>query len=60
MDVKKLGNKTLVARLDFEGEEVELSKKIRILSDEAPDLYTYEIVNEFPHGHNSLYPGPGV
>ena len=49
MDVEKLGNKTLVAKLMFDGEELELKKKIRVLSDVAPELYTYEIINEFPH-----------
>ena len=57
MDVQKLGNKTLNARLEFEGEQVELSKKIRVLSDVAPDLYTYEIINEFPHDISAFTQG---
>ena len=57
MDVQKLGNKTLVARLEYEGEKIELSKEIRVLSDVAPDLYTYEIINEFPHDMTAFTQG---
>ena len=70
LDVEKLGNKELVAQVEFENGSVELIKKIRVLSDFAPELYTYEIVNEYPHDieaftqglefHNGfLYEGTG-
>ena len=49
LDIDKLGNKILKASIDFDDGSVELTKKIRVLSDKAPDLYTYEIINEFPH-----------
>ena len=70
LDIDKLGNKTLVANVNFEEGSVELSKNIKVLSDFAPQLYTYEIVNEFPHDmtaftqglefeHDVLYEGTG-
>lgn len=55
--VDKLGNKTLVAHLEYEGEKIELTKKIRVLADIAPELYTYEIVNEYPHDMQAFTQG---
>ena len=49
LDVEKLGNKTLLAKVKQHDHSFDLTKKIRILSDKAPELYTYEIINEFPH-----------
>ncbi len=47
--VKKLGVKTLQAHIGFEGQEVSISKEIKVLAPQPPALYTYEIINEFPH-----------
>ncbi len=44
-----LGNKTLKASIDYDENTVEVSKKIKVLAPNAPALYTYEIINEFPH-----------
>ncbi len=49
LDVQKLGNKVLRAQVQFEDKSFELTKKLKILSDKAPELYTYEIINEYPH-----------
>ncbi len=49
LNTSKLGNKTLKAVVEYEGTSVELSKKIKILAEHAPQVYTYEIVNEYPH-----------
>ncbi|MBT8311370.1 MAG: glutaminyl-peptide cyclotransferase, partial [Flavobacteriaceae bacterium] len=48
-DLPYLGNRELQARFDIEGKPVVIRKKIRILADKPPQLYTYEIVNEYPH-----------
>ncbi len=48
-NVPKLGNKVLKAVIEYEGTSVEISKKIKLLSAQAPEVYTYEIVNEYPH-----------
>lgn len=49
LNTSKLGNKTLKAVVEYQGTSVELSKKIKILAEHAPQVYTYEIVNEYPH-----------
>lgn len=49
LDIDKLGNKILKATVEFNNSSIELSKKIRVLSDTAPELYTYEVINEYPH-----------
>lgn len=45
----KLGSHELQVILDLNGEEVKLSETIKILNDQSPKLYTYEIVNTYPH-----------
>ncbi|WP_040555824.1 glutaminyl-peptide cyclotransferase [Psychroflexus gondwanensis] len=45
----KLGNHDLKVNLKVNGEKVELSKSIKLLSSISPKLYTYEIVNTYPH-----------
>jgi glutamine cyclotransferase len=49
LDVGSLGNKTLKAVVDYEGGSVEISKKLKILAADAPEIYTYEILHEYPH-----------
>lgn len=57
LDVPSLGEKTLKAVVDYEGISTEISKKIRILADASPEIYTYEIINEFPHDLNAYTQG---
>jgi glutamine cyclotransferase len=49
LDQSELGAKTLTANISFEGETVEVSKGIKLLAERAPEIYTYEILNEYPH-----------
>ena len=49
LEVDKLGNKLLRAEVQYEDNSFELTKKIRVLSESPPELYTYEIINEYPH-----------
>ena len=56
-DLPLLGNRELQARFTLEGKPVVIKKKVRVLSHEAPRLYTYEIVNEFPHDISSFTQG---
>ncbi|MFH6604154.1 glutaminyl-peptide cyclotransferase [Maribacter algicola] len=49
LDVQSLGNKTLTAKIEHEDGSTEISKEIRVLSAKTPEIYTYEIVNEYPH-----------
>ncbi len=49
LDIDHLGNKILKAQIDYEGTTTEVSKNLRVLAPMAPEIYTYEILNEFPH-----------
>ncbi|WP_047245184.1 glutaminyl-peptide cyclotransferase [Maribacter thermophilus] len=68
--VPKLGNKVLKANITYEGTTVEVTKKLKVLASKAPEIYTYTILNEYPHDtgaytqglefHNdTLYEGTG-
>ncbi len=57
LDVVKLGEKTLVAKVDYENKTVEISKTIKILASRAPELYTYDIIAEYPHDINAYTQG---
>ena len=49
INVPTLGNKVLTAKITFEGETVEINKNLKVLSEKAPEIYTYTIINEYPH-----------
>lgn len=49
LDMPTLGNKVLVANINFEERSVEIKKKIRLLAAKAPEVYTYDIINTYPH-----------
>ncbi|MBT8321366.1 MAG: glutaminyl-peptide cyclotransferase [Eudoraea sp.] len=44
-----LGNQVLQAKFNMEDKPIVINKKIRILAKNPPSLYTYEIINEYPH-----------
>ncbi|MBD1261276.1 glutaminyl-peptide cyclotransferase [Maribacter polysiphoniae] len=48
-DLTTLGAKTLKATVDYDDTRIDVSKKIKVLAPTPPALYTYEIINEFPH-----------
>ena len=52
-----LGNKTLRAKITFGDQSTEIEKKIRLLSGNAPEIFTYEIVNTYPHDPKSYTQG---
>ena len=55
---EKLGNKLLKANINYEdGQTIEVSKKIQLLSATAPDIYTYEILNTYPHDPSAYTQG---
>ena len=53
----KLGNLTLKAKVDYEGVTEEVSKKIKVLAPKGPEVYTYEILAEFPHDPKAFTQG---
>ncbi len=57
LDIPTLGSKILKAVVSYEDTSVEISKKIKVLAAKAPELYTYEIVNEYPHDDRAYTQG---
>jgi len=49
LDLPTLGNKTLVAKFKIEEQNVAVEKDFRLLAPAAPEVYTYEIINSYPH-----------
>jgi len=49
LDLPTLGNKILTVKFDIEGETVEIEEKLKLLAASAPEVYTYEILNTYPH-----------
>ncbi|NKI25913.1 glutaminyl-peptide cyclotransferase [Arenibacter sp. 6A1] len=52
-----LGSKTLSANITYEGNTVAVEKKLKILAEKAPVIYTYDIINEYPHDINAYTQG---
>lgn len=46
---EKLGNQKIDAIVFSEGEQDSIQIDVKIFNDKAPDIYTYTIVNEYPH-----------
>lgn len=70
IEPEKLGEQTLKAKIYMEGESMEIEESIVVLASSAPKIYTYEILNTYPHDiqaftqglefHNdTLYEGTG-
>lgn len=57
LDVPHLGNKILKAKVNYDDSFAEISKNIKILAPKAPELYTYEIINEYPHDNRAYTQG---
>tara|TARA_R110002051_G_scaffold56046_8_gene104004 strand:- start:55231 stop:56286 length:1056 start_codon:yes stop_codon:yes gene_type:complete len=49
INVPTLGSKILTAKISYENETIEINKNIKVLSEKAPEIYTYTIINEYPH-----------
>lgn len=57
LDNFKLGKQTIKAKVFSEGTGQEVSSSITILNDELPKVYTYKIINEYPHDIKSYTQG---
>lgn len=54
---QKLGEKTLLAKIYSDGDEYEASTKLLILSSIKPKLYTYKVIETYPHDINAYTQG---
>jgi len=52
-----LGSKSLKAKIDYEDTSIEVEKSIRILAKNAPQVYTYTVLNTFPHDKKAFTQG---
>jgi glutamine cyclotransferase len=57
LSLPKLGSKILKARVSYDDTATDITKKIKILAENAPEIYTYEIVNEYPHDNKAYTQG---
>lgn len=48
-NIDKLGNKQLTATFDYDDNPVSITKKIKVLAPNSPKVYSYEVINTFPH-----------
>lgn len=49
LSIPHLGNKILKAEITHEDGITEITKNIKVLSENPPEVYTYEIINTYPH-----------
>ena len=57
LEPQVLGSHQLRAVVYSEGKAIELKEEILILAASAPEIFTYEIVNTFPHDINAFTQG---
>lgn len=57
LDNFKLGKHTIEATVYFEGEKQITTSTVTILNSELPKVYTYKIINEYPHDITSYTQG---
>lgn len=57
LNITKVGNKTLNAEVFYDGTSATVSKKIKVFAENAPKIYSYEIINQFPHDKTSFTQG---
>lgn len=57
LNVAQLGAKTITANINYDGQTVEITKDIKVLAEKAPEIYTYEVLNEFPHDQTAFTQG---
>lgn len=53
----RLGKHTINAIVFYENKTKKVSKPIYILADQAPDIYTYKIINTYPHDKGAYTQG---
>ncbi|MEZ4792109.1 MAG: glutaminyl-peptide cyclotransferase [Gelidibacter sp.] len=53
----KLGEQTITAKVHFDDTSEDISTTITVLNSEAPKIYSYKIINEYPHDIKSYTQG---
>lgn len=53
----KLGDQTITAKVSYKDTSEEISTTITVLNNQSPKIYTYKIINEYPHDIKSYTQG---
>lgn len=57
LHTKKLGIQTLQVIIKYEGDTATISENITVLANTPPKVYTYEIINSYPHDMGAFTQG---
>ncbi|MEM9001769.1 MAG: glutaminyl-peptide cyclotransferase [Bacteroidota bacterium] len=57
LTVNRLGKKKLIAQIYYDNDSVEITKDIRVLAEQPPQIYTYEVVNTYKHDPSAYTQG---
>ena len=57
LTIPDLGNKVLKANVVYDDTSAEVTQGIRIFAPSAPEVYTFEIVKEYPHDNRAYTQG---
>lgn len=57
LDMPHLGDKTIKAQVAYDETSAEVTKNFKLLAAKAPEVYTYEIVKEYPHDNRAYTQG---
>ncbi len=57
LNAETLGNKVLVATIAYQDQTFDLEKKIKLLASATPVIYTYDIINTYPHDQTAYTQG---
>ena len=56
-DMEKLGSKTLTATIAYDDQSVQITRDFKLLANKAPEVYTYSILNTYPHDDKAYTQG---
>ena len=56
-EAETLGNKKLTAKIEYGDDIVEITKSFKLLSATPPEVYTYTILNTYPHDSKAYTQG---
>ena len=57
LNMPHLGDKILKAKVAYEDASVEVTKHLKLLAPNPPEIYTYEIIKEYPHDNKAYTQG---
>ncbi|CAM3493250.1 glutaminyl-peptide cyclotransferase [Zobellia roscoffensis] len=57
LNMPHLGDKTLKATVAYEDTSAEIVTHLKLLAPNAPEIYTYEIIKEYPHDNKAYTQG---